>query len=329
MNCPPLRCVPVLKAKPWGGRRLQHDLGKDLAPDLPFGESWEVADLPEGSSSIAGGPFDGMSLSFVMENWRHLLVPSGKDRFPLLVKFLDVWDRISIQVHPSAEVCSTTFPDENPKNETWIILQAEPEARVLHGLRDRISVAELKRHMETGTIIDAMHSLEVRAGDIIHVPAGTLHGIIGPILLLEVQDPSDSTFRVYDHGRMGREGDTRPLHIAEALQCIRHSSQMAVLTPRRKFTEWGTQETLVDTPTYHLERWTLEEACQWAPRDDAPVTMSVVAGSVRLSSSSLAMGLRSGQTCIVPPTVDLELTARGPGHSAQVIIAWPNSKATN
>lgn len=323
----PLRCRPLLKPKIWGGRGLERVLGKVLPPDEPIGESWEVADVPEGTSAIEGGPLDGLSLREVMEKFGEQILPGSPGaEFPLLVKFLDAQDDISIQVHPDADVCERLYPGERSKNETWLVVDVEPGGEVLHGVRDDVDLDEIRERIADCTIMEVMRRIAVRPGDVIHLPAGTLHALMRGVMLLEVQEPSDSTFRVYDHDRLGQDGKPRDLHIEQALRSLHmHQTVAACTVPRRERQEWGVREMLIDIAPYRMERLTLTGGMTWRPEGRQPAVVVVMAGHLAVTWEGGEMAPGVGETFIAPPGVRwLELAPVG--KEAQVVIIGPNAR---
>jgi mannose-6-phosphate isomerase len=214
---PPLVFEPILKEKVWGGRRLAR-LGKALPPGTPIGESWELADLAEGRSVVAGGPHAGRTLQDLLSSHREAIMGtaavSQEGRFPLLVKYLDAERNLSVQVHPSPEY-ARTHPGAHLKSEAWFIVDAEPDARIYLGLKPGLSPDRIRRDIDSGAVVDDLVAVPVAAGDCHYLPSGTCHALGAGILVAEVQTTSDTTFRLYDWGRSGRE-----MHVEQALQCI-------------------------------------------------------------------------------------------------------------
>jgi mannose-6-phosphate isomerase len=207
----------------WGGRRLADVLGKPLPPEGPHGESWEVSDHAGHHSVVAGGPWRGRTLRQLMREARgHLLGADAEahDTFPWLVKFLDASDWLSVQVHPPAEHVGRLWPGENSKTEAWFVLAAAPRGRVYAGLRPGVDEAALRAALRAGTVAECLHQFQPRPGDCIFLPAGTVHAVGGGVLLAEVQQTSDATFRLYDWDRVGPDGQRRRLHVDEAMACI-------------------------------------------------------------------------------------------------------------
>lgn len=319
----PLRCRPLLKPKIWGGRGLEHILGKSLPADEPIGESWEVADVEHGRSAIEGGPLDGLSLREVMERFGEQMLPEAPAgaEFPLLVKFLDAQDDISIQVHPDTDVCEHLYPAERSKNETWLIVDVEPGGGVLHGVRDGVELDEIRERISDGSIMEVMRRIDVCPGDVIHLPAGTLHALLRGVMLLEVQEPSDSTFRVYDHDRLGQDGRPRELHIEQALESL-HMEQAAAarIIPEPQEHPWGVREVLIDLAPYRMERLTLTGEMTWRPQADGGVVAVVMEGDVVVTCDEEQSAFARGETFILPAAVE-ELTLAPVATRCQVVVA--------
>lgn len=213
-----LELAPKYKNAPWGGRRLAEELGRQL-PDGPVGESWELADFDEHQTPVRSGPHEGASLG---ELWRQgLLGGSGQGEFPFLLKWLDTQGDLSVQVHPSEEACAQ-LTGARPKSEAWLIASADPGARILIGHYPGLDAATLQLAARGGTIHKWMYEVHPKPGDMLMVEPGTLHAIGAGYLLLEVQQPSDTTYRVYDWGREGLDGQPRELHLEEAAACVNY-----------------------------------------------------------------------------------------------------------
>ena len=223
-----LTFTPRLEKRVWGGRRLE-GLGRRLPPGAPVGESWEISDVDEKASIVSRGHHRGESLRALVEEFPlEMLGPGpaarGDRAFPLLLKLLDAAQDLSVQVHPSRADLRRMGIDSSGKTESWIVLDAEPGARIVHGLAPGITRAAAYAVLEAlgGGVLPAGEEsrlfrwVEVKRGDVVHVPAGTVHTIGGGILILEVQETCDITFRLHDWGRPGTDGKPRALHLSEA-----------------------------------------------------------------------------------------------------------------
>lgn len=220
----PLLFEPILKEKIWGGRRLAH-YGKALAPGATVGESWEITDLARTSPSGGGGGAArsivrngaraGATIHDLVREWGPALLGQARSTpdggFPLLIKFLDAGENLSVQVHPSAAYAAT-HPEAHLKHEAWCVVDAEPDSFIYRGLKPGVTRDDLVRRIEDGSVSEALIAIPAFPGEIIHLPSGVAHALGAGVLVAEVQTPSDTTYRLDDWGRTGRE-----LHIAEAL----------------------------------------------------------------------------------------------------------------
>jgi len=218
----PLQFHPILKRIRWGGRRLGTVLGKPIGDANDYAESWEIADCGDDQSTVAGGPFDGWTLERLVTAEGAALFgrEPRPEHFPLLIKFLDCNDRLSVQVHPNDAQARQMGRGENGKTEAWFILDAKPNSRIYAGLKPGVDRRSLESHLDAGTVEDCLHSFPAKRGDCIFVPAGTVHALGEGILLMETQQSSDVTFRLFDWGRVGADGQPRQLHREESLACI-------------------------------------------------------------------------------------------------------------
>ncbi|MFG0331537.1 MAG: type I phosphomannose isomerase catalytic subunit [Phycisphaerales bacterium] len=233
----PLKFEPVFKEKVWGGRRIA-----DLSRDLPgtettrIGESWELCDFDDARSVVANGPLAGRTLHEIIREHRDAMLGSleldASGDFPLLVKYLDAREPLSIQVHPNPEQCRGNSA-ARPKSEAWYILEADPDAVIYRGIRPGVSAEELRRRVESGdaeAIIAALVAEKVKPDQLYYLPAGTLHALGAGVVVAEVQTPSDTTYRLWDWNRdTGRE-----LHIDEALRCVDFDAAKAMRRAERR-----------------------------------------------------------------------------------------------
>lgn len=227
----PLRFKPVYKDYIWGGRSLA-DLGKILPGTGIVAESWEISGHPNGPSIIANGPLAGRSLpDVVLSLGRTLLgsIPSEHDlaRFPLLIKLIDAHDQLSVQVHPDDNYARIHEHGEDGKNEMWYVVSARPGARLVAGVRPGVKPECFLAAIKDGTCLDLLQSIPVKAGDVVNIPAGLVHAIGDGLVICEIQQNSDTTYRVYDYDRRDGEGKLRPLHIEKAMQVINFNSSGA------------------------------------------------------------------------------------------------------
>ncbi|HTU19776.1 MAG TPA: type I phosphomannose isomerase catalytic subunit [Gemmataceae bacterium] len=219
----PLRFEPFLRPMVWGGRQLGDVLGKPLPNGGAYGEAWEISDHPTHASVISHGPGKGQTLRQWMEHQPAALLgetATRHARFPWLVKLLDAWDWLSVQVHPNEADVIRLWPGEGSKTEAWFVLAAAPGSRVYAGLLPGVDEKGLRKALREGTVGDCLHQFSPRPGDCVFLPAGTVHAVGGGVLMAEVQQTSDATFRLFDWNRRDAQGQMRQLHIEEALACI-------------------------------------------------------------------------------------------------------------
>lgn len=214
----PVVFEPRFKPKPWGGRKLAECLGKQLPGNQPIGESWEIVSLPGDESVVRDGPAAGRTISELIEAWSEELlgdVELVNGRFPLLVKFLDARENLSVQVHPKP-------PADDIKHEAWYVIDADPGARLYIGLRPGVGPEQMKDAANTPRMAELLHPRLALPGDCYYLPSGTPHALGGGIVVAEIQTPSDTTYRLYDWGRVGLDGRPRTLHVEQALENLRY-----------------------------------------------------------------------------------------------------------
>ncbi|MCX7624196.1 MAG: class I mannose-6-phosphate isomerase [Thermomicrobium sp.] len=320
----PLLLEPLLIERPWGDQRLARILGKPLPPSARIGESWETAN----EARVAAGPLAGLTVRELVERFgpellgeRGLAASQPFGDFPLLVKFIDADDVLSVQVHPDDEQARPF--GQRGKTEAWHILAAEPGAELVVGLREPLPPARIRQLLAEGRLAAALERLAVHPGDTVFCPAGTLHAIGAGILLYEIQEQSDITYRFYDWDRVDAEGRRRPLHVEEGLAVLRPANRAQRLEPRA-IDAW--RELLVVCRYFRLERWAVRG------RHELPLqpaltfhVVTCIAGSAELrADATRPVPLALGRTALVPATVTtLHVTG-----AATLLVAsipdWPD-----
>jgi mannose-6-phosphate isomerase len=251
----PLVFEPLFMERVWGGRRLESLYGKHLPSAAVIGESWEIVDRPEAQSVVHEGPLRGQTLHQLWCNQREAIfgtVPgpsrTGTSRFPILAKLLDAQENLSLQVHPPAALAKKLGGES--KSELWYVADAAPKARIYAGLKKGTTRAVFEKALEQGKVEQHLHSLEVAAGDAIFLPSGRLHALGAGSLLVEIQENSDTTYRVFDWNRAKKRGAPRKMHIPQAMQCIDFDdSEPALLKPAG--------ELLVRHAAFEIDKWSL------------------------------------------------------------------------
>src|SRR5437870_1795892 len=216
----PLTFSPIFMERIWGGRRLETNFGKKLPANKRFGESWEIVDRPEAQSVVRNGPLRGKTLHELWTQYRGEIFGDLPDapRFPLLIKLLDARERLSLQVHPPEKIAARLGGE--PKSEFWYVAAADPGAELFQGFRKSMTQAQFEKALRAGTVANHVHKIRSKSGDAAFLPAGRLHAVSAGNLLIEIQQNSDTTYRVFDWNRTDVNGKPRQLHTKHALQCI-------------------------------------------------------------------------------------------------------------
>src|ERR1041385_1846984 len=217
----PLVFHPIFKERVWGGRKLETLYAKTLPPKRPIGESWEISDRPGDISVIANGPLRGKDLHWLMENHGKELLgtaPPANARFPLLIKILDAQDILSLQVHPPAHKAPELGGEA--KTEMWYVAQADANAELFVGLKRGIARGHFEEKLRSGAVAECFHRLPVGSGDAMFLPSGRVHALGAGLVIFEIQQNSDTTYRVFDWNRKGLDGKPRELHVEQALASI-------------------------------------------------------------------------------------------------------------
>ena len=222
----PIKFESVFKDYIWGGRSLEK-YGKELPEEGKVAESWEASCHPNGMSVVANGFLKGRTLADVIKKYGVNIVGTRfvDKKYPLLVKYIDANDKLSVQVHPDDEYARVNESGELGKNEMWYIVEAEPGAHIYYGLKENITKERFVQAIRDNCVEDCLNKLEVKAGDVVNISAGTVHAICSGIIILEVQQNSDTTYRVYDYDRKDASGNARPLHIDKAIDVIDFGSK--------------------------------------------------------------------------------------------------------
>jgi mannose-6-phosphate isomerase len=298
----PLRFAPIFKRLIWGGRRLETVLGKTLGPGDDYAESWEIADHGDDVSRVVNGPLRGCSLRELLRTHPdELLGPSEvpPDGFPLLVKFLDAHRDLSVQVHPD-DARGRRLAGDRGKTEAWVVLDAAPGSLIYAGLQAGVDRPAFEEALRFGTVADLLHRVPARPGDCLFIPAGTIHALGAGVLVAEVQQMSDATFRVHDWDRLGPDGEPRALHIAEALEST--DFDLGPVEPVRSRPEphaWGTREQLVACPYFVLERYRVDAATEIGSPDRFTILVGLD-GAAEVAFGTLRFVIRRGETLLLP-----------------------------
>ncbi|MBI1346501.1 hypothetical protein GC163_09445 [bacterium] len=299
----PLEFEPWLRPQVWGGRQLAELLGKPLPTDGNYGESWELCPLAPHVSALLGNPSPGRSLTEIWNDLRaDLPFPVSEQPFPWLIKWLDCRDLLSVQVHPDAEQSQRWLGEICPKSETWVIVAAEPTAIIYAGLKSGVTKTDIERRLGHPTLVDLLHQYHPQPGDCLYLPAGTVHAVGGGVVIAEVQQPSDATFRLFDWNRVDSQGKARDLHWLEAVDCLR-LPQPPVLPVSAQ--PWSVApdgiggEELLSVPEFQLDRLTIHRPAQ-IDHQTVSVWM-VLHGTGELTWAVGQKAITPGMTLLFPP----------------------------
>ena len=314
----PLTFRPTFKQRVWGGRELERLYHKPLPPAVPIGESWEISDRPDDVSVVANGPLAGKDLRWLMENHAAELLGSTRPqggRFPLLVKILDAQEKLSLQVHPPTATASALGGE--PKTEMWYVAEAAPGAELYVGLKRGVTRAEFERRIQAGTVAGCFHRVSVQASDAMFLPSGRVHALGAGLVIFEIQQNSDTTYRVFDWNRLGLDGKPRQLHIPQSLASIDFNDYEPALLPRA-FVPNGAckKRPLVRDRLFTVEAY---EAGAGVDVPLPPGKMQIIAlltGRLQVGDRAGLLPLAAGQFCLVPASLrQVTLSAKTP-------VAW-------
>jgi len=289
----PLVFEPLFMDRVWGGRRMESHFGKTLPSHGRIGESWELVDRPEAQSVVHNDALRGKTLHELWTDYRkeifgERLAPSA--RFPLLIKLLDARERLSVQVHPPAEIAPAL--NGEPKTEMWYILDNYGDGDIFAGLRQGVTRDSFEQALHAGTVHETVHRIPVVPGDCIFIPSGRIHAIGAGNVIVEVQQNSDTTYRVFDWNRVGLDGKARQLHIEESLKSIDFSDFEPPLQPRGA-------EPLVHCPYFHVEKWNITAPLETVPPGEFAI-FTVLTGTV----TSCGSEFKQGEFFLVPAALE-------------------------
>lgn len=312
----PLRFEPIFRQYIWGGRRLATSLGKNIGPDGDYAESWEIVDHGNDQSLVAFGQLKSRSLASLISEFGEELLGSKvmeqisdprrpedlQNRFPLLFKFLDANRTLSVQVHPNDDLAMLLEPPDLGKTEAWYVLDAEPGAKIYAGLNPGVDSVLLEDAAATGNTDSVLHSFEPKPGDCIFIPAGAIHAIGEGLLVAEIQQSSDTTYRLFDWNRVDQSGNSRELHVNEAVHSTDYNlGPVAPQVP--KSTDNPQVEQLVRCKKFEMNRWRTDSPGQI----DCAGTFKILAvtkGEVEIEGDPSGEPLLMGQTMLLPASLN-------------------------
>ncbi len=307
MSVHPLIFEPIFKRRIWGGQSLRRVLGKAIPPDQPIGESWELADLPEAASVVAGGPLAGRDLPGLVADWGPRMMGRASlfdGSFPLLIKFLDAREDLSVQVHPDRAMAERLGGGVRVKHEAWYVLHTAGDAAIYKGVRPGVTAQSFAAAVADGSCAELLNRIPVRVGDCHYLPSGTVHALGAGVLVAEVQTPSDVTYRVFDWNRVDPDsGQPRALHVAEALQCIYFGPYDGGAQQRSHVgSYWTTVTRLVSCESFTIEKVRMVAGLEQRIPYAEPVVWIVLQGSGRIAygGGGDTLAFRPGDTVLLP-----------------------------
>ncbi len=312
----PLRFEPLFRRYLWGGRRLGTMLGKAIGPGEDYAESWEIVDHGADQSVVSAGPLQGLTLSELVARHGDELFGrhTGQTQFPLLFKFLDCNRTLSVQVHPNDEQGARLEPPDLGKTEAWVVLATEPGSKIYAGLKPGVTREHLATAIAAENCEECLHEFEPVVGDCVFIKAGTVHALGAGLVIAEIQQASDTTFRLFDWNRVDAEGKPRQLHVDESL-AVTDYERGPVLPQQPVKTDSPGRERLVECDKFVLDRLTIGKPQaaglaepQTAGGDDRFHLLVPLSGAITVSGDAVSLG----NTCLVPAAAGaVELVPRG------------------
>ncbi|EXX90779.1 mannose-6-phosphate isomerase [Paenibacillus darwinianus] len=300
----PLQFKPEMKDRIWGGRALER-FGLEL-PEGSIGEGWMIGDHPNGTTKVMNGELAGKGLDEIREAYgREFFGSNGfsqrNGRFPLLIKLLDCNDDLSVQVHPTDDYEGLP-PGELGKTEMWYVLDAKPDAKIIFGLKDGVDRRTLADAIEKGRIMDMLQEVPVEAGDAFYIPAGTVHALLAGVVVAEIQQNSDTTYRLYDYNRPGLDGNLRELHIEDSLNVIAYNGSGAgrMKTDGVQPGEWLT---IAESPYFFVDKGLIDGRFGLSTSPESFVILVIAEGEGNLKWDGGEQRVKSGECFLLPASL--------------------------
>lgn len=299
----PMKLQASLKDYLWGGTRLKEEYGKETNLDK-VAESWELSCHEAGQSVIVNGEAAGQTLSDWLAGQDRSVLGKNAERFekfPLLIKLIDAKGDLSVQVHPDNEY-ALRVEGEPGKTEMWYIVDCEPGASLLYGFKEQISREEFERRIADNSLLDVCNRVPVHKGDVFFIDSGTLHAIGAGILLCEIQQSSNTTYRIYDYGRVGTDGQPRELHVAKALDVTKLERPVRDTKPQAKLDIFACAEVELLASceyftTYHIN---LNGMCHLKAGENSFQCITVLEGSMELATAGGRISIKKGESVFLP-----------------------------
>lgn len=299
----PLKLQAAFKDYIWGGTRLRDEFNKQT--DLnPVAESWELSCHHDGKSTITNGSYKGKTLTDYIETEGKCVVGTkaeGKKDFPILIKFIDAKQSLSVQVHPDDKYALLN-EGESGKTEMWYVMDAEPNATLIYGFTREISHQEFEKRIQDNTLLEVCNQVPIKKGDVFFIEAGTLHAIGAGALIAEIQQSSNSTYRVYDYGRLGKDGKPRQLHIEKALAVTKLQPPTRKSEPIAKlscFTDYDLT-VLAQCDLFNVSHFKLHGNCNLNAEKDSFHSILILDGEMALTYNTDSFTVKKGESVFIP-----------------------------
>jgi mannose-6-phosphate isomerase len=318
-----LKFKPILKEKIWGGEKLIQLLNKDSIKNN-IGESWELSDVKEDTSLVSNGSLKGKDLKMLISEYKSELM--GKkvyqhfgDKFPLLIKFIDAKEALSIQLHPNDDLAKRRH-NSFGKTEMWYVMQADKKSNLIVGFQKEVTPKEYVYHLENKTLSEILNIDEVKKGDVYFIPTGRVHAIGAGVMLAEIQQTSDVTYRIYDWDRQNSDGTYRELHTEEALEAIDYSVKETYKTEYIK--KQNKSSEIVSCPYFTTNVLPINGEIEINHQEkDSFVIYMCVDGYVEIQYKNQTETLQMGETILVPACIkDIQITSKGKSELLEVYI---------
>lgn len=303
----PLTFHPIFKERVWGGREIEKLFGKKLPAGKRIGESWEISDRPNDESVIANGTFAGKTLRWLMGKFPRELLgeakPATGNHFPILCKILDAREKLSLQVHPPAHKAKGLGGE--PKTEMWFIADAKPDAELFVGLKCNLSRKDFEEKISNGTVAECFHRIPVHAGDVMFLPSGRIHAIGAGLVIFEIQQNSDTTYRVFDWNRVGLDGKPRELHVEQSLASIDFNDFEPKLVETKFVADEKIQKrALVNDSLFSVEAWKLNSSVGGFLKPKKLQIVAITDGQIEINGGNNSIKLRAGEFCLIPACLE-------------------------
>ncbi|MBN2190520.1 MAG: class I mannose-6-phosphate isomerase [Candidatus Aureabacteria bacterium] len=321
MKTYPVKFKPIHKERIWGGSALAEKYKKPFPPGLKIGESWEISDRQDSMSIVENGEYEGMSLTELVDRFKDdFLGNIAAVKFPVLVKVIDARDVLSVQVHPDDAFAKKNENGSSGKTEMWYVIETDPGAKITAALRKKTSREEFRKALEGKKLPGLLNTFPVKPGDVIFIPSGRVHAIGAGIVLLEIQQNADVTYRVYDWDRVGFDGKPRELHVEKALKVIDfNDSKDPVVPVKEQVLGNNSKRPMVSCKYFSNDAYRISDEMRLKTKGSFNI-VSCVEGEFEVEAGNVVERLSKGYSCVIPASAsDYSLKNIGKDFSTAVV----------